>query len=73
MEGAKDNTTMKKIYIEPKNTVVALRVRDNVMINASGDGNPILGDGGGTQDMGEGEHFGDAREVIDVPDAWEEW
>ena len=66
---------MKKTYIEPKNTVVALRVRDNVMIIASGGdgGSPILGDGGGTSDMGEGEHFGDAREVIDIPDAWDEW
>lgn len=66
---------MKKTYIKPHDTVVALRVRDNVMIIASGGdgGSPILGDGGGTQDMGEGEHFGDARNTISAPDAWSEW
>ena len=66
---------MKKIYIKPETTVVALNVRDNVMINASAGGKRILGGApSGTQDLGGGEVFSDAREVIQAPDAWDnEW
>ena len=65
---------MKKTYIEPKNTVVALRVRDNVMIIASGGGDQILNEGvGGTESLGGGDVYVDARETISSPDAWDEW
>lgn len=67
---------MKKTYIKPEMTVVALNVRDNVMINGSGGGNQILGSGTGTQDLSPDlgdDVYTDAREVIDIPDAWEEW
>jgi hypothetical protein len=71
LEGAKDNTTMKKTYIEPKNTVVKLSLE--TMIAGSAD--PTQGfnndkeaiiDLGGNAEM-------ESREVIDIPDAWEEW
>lgn len=69
---------MKKIYIKPENIVVALKVRDNVMISGSdGKGSSIFGDGGGTSDITPtepgGDVFTDAREVIQSRDAWEEW
>ena len=64
---------MKKTYIEPKTTVVALDVRDNVMINASGNGNSLLSSGGNTSEAGGSEIVVDAREVIKSQDAWEEW
>ena len=64
---------MKKTYIEPKNTVVALRVRSNIM-SLSGDdgkGQKLFNDGGET--YGKGEIIPDAREVLNIPDPWEEW
>ena len=64
---------MKKTYIEPKTTVVALDVRDNVMINASGNGNSLLSSGGTTSEAGGSEIVVDSREVIKTPDVWEEW
>ena len=64
---------MKKIYIKPETTVVALNVRDNVMINVSGGGGDnIASGGGGTKDI-TGPVEVDAREVIKTRDAWEEW
>ena len=65
---------MKKTYIKPKTVVVTLNVRDNVMINISGgSGDNIASGGGGTSDI-VGDFEVDAREVIDVPNAWdEEW
>ena len=66
MEGAKDNTTMKKTYIKPDTTVVALNVRDNVLQNTS------IFDTTNPESMDDDDSFG-AREVIDAPDAWEEW
>ena len=66
MEGAKDNTTMKKTYIEPKTTVVALGVEKIVCTS---------GDFTETQ-ITDTNNFG-AREVIQeeisAPDVWEEW
>ena len=68
---------MKKTYIKPETIVVSLKVRDNVMINASAGGDQILGDGaGGTQNLPTepgGDVFTDAREVIRSRGAWEEW
>lgn len=64
---------MKKTYVEPEVTVVALKVRDNVMVNASGSGENILGGGGGTKDLDpepSGDVYVDARESINT---WEEW
>lgn len=66
---------MKKTYIEPKTTIVALNVRDNVL--QAGSINEISGLGGfegkggnsSTGDVTEAE----SREVIKSPDAWEEW
>ena len=64
---------MKKIYIKPETTVVALNVRDNVMINVSGGGGDnIAPGGGGTQDI-TGPVEVDAREVIRSRGAREEW
>ena len=59
---------MKKTYIKPETTVVAVNVRDNMLQETS---NVKLG----------GNYNGsasiEAREVIqeniDAPDAWEEW
>ncbi len=64
---------MKRTYIKPDITVVALNVRDNVMISGSGDGAKIFEDGGSTSDVGGSSIEVDAREVIRTPNAWEEW
>jgi hypothetical protein len=68
---------MKKTYLKPETIVVSLNVRDNVMIIASGGGEKLLGNGaGGTLNLPTepgGDVFVDAREVIQSPDAWEEW
>ena len=65
---------MKKTYIEPKTTIVALNVRDNVL--QAGSINEIsgisgLGKGNNTTDGNVTD--ADAREVIRPRDAWEEW
>ena len=58
---------MKKIYIKPENTVVAINVRENLMDASQGtlstneEDKITLPDG-----------FG-GREVIQAPDVWEEW
>ena len=62
---------MKRTYIKPDITVVALNVRDNVLVSISGDGDAIVGNGGGSGDGGIIE--ADAREVIRSRGAWEEW
>ncbi|MBR3374103.1 MAG: hypothetical protein IKG75_08900 [Bacteroidaceae bacterium] len=62
---------MKKTYIKPENTVVALNVCDNVLVSISGDGNNLIGAGGDSQSASITES--DAREIIKTPDAWEEW
>lgn len=56
---------MKKKYIEPKTTVVALNINSNLMqaSNATLDS---------TQSITDSNSFG-GREVIQAPDAWEEW
>lgn len=58
---------MKKIYIKPENTVVAINVRENLMDASQGtlstneeDKITLPGDFGG-------------REVIKSQDVWEEW
>ena len=56
---------MKKTYIEPKTTVVALNVRNSILQASNGK----LDD---TQEITNESYFG-ARENIKVPDAWEEW
>lgn len=64
---------MKKTYIEPKNTVVALRVRDNVM--QIGSPTPPASSNDATETGGpggEGENYSDgyARKSIST---WDEW
>ena len=59
---------MKKIYIEPKNTVVALNVRDNVLQATSNLG---IGDTVNTASGAEGREV--IQQDINTPDAWEEW
>lgn len=71
VEGAKDITNMKKTYIKPETTVVALKVRDNMLISASGGGDNLLGNGGSTESSSIVN--ADSREVIRSRDAWEEW
>ena len=63
---------MKKTYIEPKNTIVALKVRSSIMSMSGndGDGNNLFGDGGDTSGK---VITPDARQTISAPDAWEEW
>lgn len=59
---------MKKTYIKPETLVVAVNVKENLM-------NPSLNSGDATKNIpteGVGGH-GLAREVIQAPDAWEEW
>lgn len=66
---------MKKTYVEPNNTVVALRARVNILQTS-----PIT-ETSGVQDLGYSQEgtgdagvlFGAARENISVPDPWEEW
>lgn len=64
---------MKKTYIKPETTVVALNVRDNVMNITS----PVPGQGQGDAQSGGGPggESGDgySREVIQPHGAWEEW
>jgi hypothetical protein len=58
---------MKKIYIKPENTVVAINVRENLMDASQGTLSTNEDD-----KITLPEDFG-AREVIKTPDAWEEW
>ena len=64
---------MKKTYIEPKNTVVKLSLE--TMIAGSADSSQIYGTGYAdvTGDPGDKQVDMEAREVIDIPDVWEEW
>ena len=57
---------MKKTYIEPETIVVALNVRDCVLLNES------QFDPKDSKQMEAGDSFG-AREVIQARGAWEEW
>ena len=58
---------MKKTYIEPEIIVVALNVRDCVLLNES------QFDPKDSEQMEAGDKLG-AREVIQAPDAWDnEW
>lgn len=62
---------MKKTYIKPENLVVAINVRDNIMLGGSTNGNQEVVNGGdytGSEPLTPG-----ARETIKAPDAWEEW
>ena len=62
-------TAMKKTYLKPETTVVALNVRENVLQASTREVKL-----GGAYD---GSATIEAREVIqeniDAPDAWEEW
>ena len=62
---------MKKTYIKPENLVVAINVRDNIMLDISTEGNQEVVNGGdytGSEPLTPG-----ARETIKAPDAWGEW
>ena len=60
----KNDTDMKKTYLKPETTVVALNVRENVL-QASTREVKLGGTYNGSATI-------EAREVIDDPDAWEE-
>ena len=64
---------MKKTYIKPNTTVVALNVRDNVL--QAGSPVPGTGTGDAQNTGGPGGDYGDGfgREVIPSPDPWSEW
>lgn len=64
---------MKKTYIEPKNIVVALKVRDNVMQTGSINGTQGLQGFQKGEEITTGTYDSDARETVSAPDAWEEW
>ena len=59
---------MKKTYIEPKNTIVRLNVERIMCLSE------VSGQSAAPLEVPEA-NGGDglAREVIDIPDAWEEW
>jgi hypothetical protein len=63
---------MKKTYIEPKNTTVALGSMKMICSSVPERGTTPFGQGAGN---GTPDITGDnlSREVIDIPDAWEEW
>ena len=64
---------MKKTYIKPENTVVKFNVEQVICTSidtVEGGGGVRVGTGGtGSSSIISGE----AREVIQVPNAWEEW
>jgi len=65
---------MKKTYIEPKNTVVKLSLETMIAGSIDNiDTSSIPGFGKGDDTYSESISEADAREVIDAPDAWEEW
>ena len=59
---------MKKIYIKPENTVVAINVRENLMDASQGTLSTSQDD-----KITSSSDFGGREVVIDAPDAWEEW
>lgn len=63
---------MKKAYIKPENLVVAINVRDNIMLGGSTDGNQEVVNGGDYTEPDPEITVG-AREVIRSRGAWEEW
>ena len=71
MEGAKDNTTMKKTYIEPKLTIVNLKLESLMCISGFEENAQKYTDQNRPAEMAGGDTFG--REVIQSRDAWEEW
>ena len=63
---------MKKTYIQPKTSIIAADVQDDLMISGSASGEQILDNGGNTS--GAGPIDVDAREVIRTNSAWDnEW
>ena len=63
---------MKKTYIKPETTIVALNVRDNVL-QAGSITETNVGLGKGVEWSGDGEYNANSREVIKSQDVWEEW
>lgn len=56
---------MKKLYVEPETTVVAINLRTNIM-------EPSNFSPKDAEPMEAGDTF-NSREAISTPDAWEEW
>lgn len=56
---------MKKTYIEPETTVVAINLRTNLM-----DPSKFSPKDAGSMEAGDSFN---SREAIDAPDAWDEW
>lgn len=63
---------MKKTYIEPKNTVVLLKLRDNVMQALSAPQKLSIPTPSEEPTFTSADEIG-SREVISTPDVWEEW
>ena len=64
---------MKKTYIKPENLVVAINVRDNIMLGGSTNGNQEVVNGGDYTGSAPEITVG-ARENIRSRDAWDnEW
>lgn len=62
---------MKKTYIEPETTVVAINVKSNLMDPSA----VVNRDTSAVNDTGVGDVSGTtlSRETVSSPDAWEEW
>lgn len=65
---------MKKIYVKPENTVVSINLETLIAqspVSGTSGAEGLGGNGGGTG--GSSITDADAREIIQSPDAWEEW
>ena len=65
---------MKKTYIKPENTVVSINLETLIAqspVSGTSGAEDLGVNGGGTGSGGI--HEASSREVIQSPDAWEEW
>ncbi|MBR6819511.1 MAG: hypothetical protein IKM71_03435 [Bacteroidaceae bacterium] len=62
---------MKKTYIEPKLTIVNLKLEGLMCISGFDENAQVYTPETRPEEMAGGDTFG--REVIQAPDAWEEW
>ena len=72
MEGAKDNTTMKKTYIKPENTVVRINLESLVAVSPLTPQDTALDPDNVDDEITQTGDVG-SREVIRSRGAWEEW
>lgn len=64
---------MKKTYIEPKNTIVALNVCDNVMQAGSAPHTLDIPDPASIPSVTSEDDVAAREVIINSPNAWEEW